>query len=98
MCRRVTVVSWTLWTLRLPPTFAVTCLPATSEAEQSRDLANHNLARAREALDLIAAIAESPPAHDSLYSIARLARNALVGSMPADPSYVSGEQHEQEAP
>jgi hypothetical protein len=68
------------------------------QAEHARDMANHNLARAREALDLIATIAGSPSAHDTLSSIARLARNAHIGSMPTDPSYVSGEQHEQEVP
>ena len=68
------------------------------QAEEARDLALHNLARTRKALDLIAAIAEAPLVHDSLSSIARLARAALVNSMRADPAYVSGEQHEQEGP
>jgi hypothetical protein len=54
--------------------------------------------QAEQARDLFAAMAGSPPAHDPLSSIGRLARNALVGSMPTDPSYVSGEQHEQEVP
>ncbi|MBB5442938.1 MULTISPECIES: hypothetical protein [unclassified Paraburkholderia] len=68
------------------------------QAEDAHDLALHHLARAREALDLIASIAEAPLVHGSLSSIARLAHAALVGSMPADPAYVSGEQHEQEGP
>ncbi|MGF6368111.1 hypothetical protein OKW40_000861 [Paraburkholderia sp. RAU6.4a] len=43
-------------------------------------------------------LAEAPLVHGSLSSIARLARAALVSSMPDDPSFVSGEQHEQEGP
>ncbi|SMG61312.1 hypothetical protein [Paraburkholderia susongensis] len=68
------------------------------QAEEARDVALQNLSRARKALDQIAAIAEAPLQHDSLRSIARLAEAALVGTVRADPDYVSGEQHEQEGP
>lgn len=68
------------------------------QAEDARALALHNLTIAREALDQIAAIAEKPLQHDSLRRISRLAEAALVGSVLADPSYLSGEQHEREEP
>ncbi|WP_233869581.1 hypothetical protein [Paraburkholderia adhaesiva] len=68
------------------------------QAEDARDLALHNLALAREALDLIAIIAGSPLRHDSLRSIERLAHVALVGSTRTDPAFVPGEQHEGETP
>lgn len=65
------------------------------QAEEARALALDNLARARKALDQIAAIAEAPLQHDSLRQISRLAEAALVGTVRADPDYVSGEQHER---
>lgn len=68
------------------------------QAEEARDLALQNLARARKALDRIAAIAELPLQHDSLRRISRFAEAALVGTKRADPSYVSGEPYDQEGP
>lgn len=46
----------------------------------------HDAARLREALALIADMAETSTSALELPDIARVARNALVGSTPADPN------------
>jgi hypothetical protein len=69
-------------------------------ADRIRARALHDLLRAREALDLIRALAETP-ARDpaaALQSIARLARAALSGATPPDPSFFHGEDHKGDTP
>ena len=62
-----------------------------------RALALHDLTRAREALDLIRALAEvpAPDPAAALKSIARLARAALAGATPPDSAFTPGEDHKE---
>jgi len=62
-------------------------------ADHLRVRALHDLARAREVLSLIRDIAECASLADSLPNIARLARAALAGATPPDPSFLHGEEH-----
>ncbi len=59
-------------------------------ADHLRNRALHDVKELREALDLIAALAEAPGRADALGEIARIARCALVGSTPADPRLAHG--------
>ncbi len=54
-------------------------------AEQLRNRALHDTERLREALALIAQMAEGTTSALTLPDIARIARAALVGSVPSDP-------------
>ncbi|OLL27452.1 hypothetical protein BTH42_31905 [Burkholderia sp. SRS-W-2-2016] len=54
-------------------------------SDQIRARALHDADRLREALALIADIAEGSTTANSLPNIARIARAALVGAEPADP-------------
>ncbi|WP_434107664.1 hypothetical protein [Paraburkholderia caffeinilytica] len=66
-------------------------------ADRLRARALHDLTRAREVLDLIRALAEVPTRNPAtaLQSIARLARVALAGATPPDPSFTQGEEHDR---
>lgn len=67
-------------------------------ADHIRARALHDLSRAREALALIRDIAECTPVADSLPTIARLARAALAGATPPDPSFLHGEDRKGDTP
>ncbi|MBB5411672.1 hypothetical protein OKW43_005173 [Paraburkholderia sp. WC7.3g] len=59
-------------------------------SDQMRHRALHDAARLREALALIADLAEGTTSALTLPDIARIARAALVGAEPADPRQQSG--------
>lgn len=65
-----------------------------AHADHLRARALHDLTRARAALDLIREIAEARTRSDALPAIACIARAALVGATPPDPSFAQGEEHE----
>ncbi|CAE6958887.1 hypothetical protein [Paraburkholderia domus] len=54
-------------------------------SDHIRARALHEVARLREALSLIADMAETSTSAMTLPDIARIARTAIVGSTPADP-------------
>jgi len=73
------------------------CEARIVHADHIRARALHDLTRARMALDTIREIAEARTRADALQVIACIARAALAGSTPPDPSLVQGEEHDRES-